>query len=187
VSWNQQETIKELEIAIGVMVRQENRSQNRMEELQRLLSEQRGVKSRLEIESKKRSPDREELAQLLGRLEKLDAKLGDLQTEEPLVFKSQSLNGRAVLVLDVSSDAIAALDLANDQRKEWQGVGALGQWKTWLGQQRVSGLHFFILVRPGGAKYFAAVKSELQRLGAIYGYDLMEVDKPLRLRGEVMR
>jgi hypothetical protein len=41
------------------------------------------------------------------------------------------------------------------------------------------------LIRPGGATNFASVKSELERLGAIYGYDLMDGEKSLQLRGEV--
>jgi hypothetical protein len=184
VTWNQKETLKELESAIDVMTQQATRSQQRTQDLQRVIEDQRSLKLRLEIESKNRSPDREELVKLLAQLEKLNSKLGDLQTEEPLVFKSQSLNGRAVIIVDVSSAGISVLDLANDQRKEWQGSGSIGQWKSWFSQQRISSLHFFVLIRPGAAKLFATVKSELERSGAIYGYDLMDGPKPLRLRSE---
>jgi hypothetical protein len=187
VVWNQKETLQDLQSGIDALTQQSRRSEQRTQELQRVVDDQTIVKSKLEIESKKRSPDREELAKLLGELDKLNSQIGDLETDEPLIFKSQSLGGRSVVIVEIAPDGVSVLELANDVRSDWTGGSANSLWKGWLSQQQVSRLHFFVLVRPGAAKRFGSVRAELDRVGASYGYDLIDGQRTVKLRGEATR
>jgi hypothetical protein len=138
----------------------------------------------LQIEVEKRSPDREELERLLKQLEKLDSKIQSLQTDEPLVFKSQDLQGRTIVIIEVHANKLVLLDLAKDSRSEISGGALDGKFRSWLSSRNVGSIHCFVLIRPFAAGTFNSVRSVLDTTGASYGYDLIDQKRTVKLRSE---
>lgn len=183
--FNKDEIAKELESSIQSLNQQVERTERRNQEIQRVIENQDEVKSDLQVEIQKRSPDREELERLLKQLEKLDSKIQNLQTDESLVFKSQDLQGRRIVIIEVHANKLVLLDLAKDSRSEISGGDINSKFQSWLNGQSVGGIHCFVLIRPFAAGTFGSVRSALNGAGVSYGYDLMDQKRILKLRSEV--
>lgn len=182
--FNKEEIAKELEASIQSLNEQVERVERRTREIQRVIENQDKVKSDLQIEIQKRSPDREELERLLKQLEKLDSKIQNLQTEDTLIFKSQNLQGRTVVIVEVHANKLVLLDLAKDNRTEISGSDLDGKFQTWLSSRNVGSIHYFVLIRPFAAGTFNSVRSVLDTTGASYGYDLIDQKRTVKLRSE---
>jgi vacuolar-type H+-ATPase subunit I/STV1 len=183
--FNKDEIAKELEASIQSLNQQVERVERRNQEIQRVIEGQDKVKSELQIEVEKRSPDREELERLLKQLEKLDSKIQSLQTDEPLVFKSQDLQGRTIVIIEVHANKLVLLDLAKDSRSEISGGALDGKFRSWLSSRNVGSIHCFVLIRPYAAGTFGSVRAVLDATGASYGYDLIDKKRSVKLRSEV--
>lgn len=183
--FNKEEIAKELEASIQSLNQQVERVERRNQEIQRVIEGQDKVKSELQIEVEKRSPDREELERLLKQLEKLDSKIQSLQTDEPLVFKSQDLQGRTIVIIEVHANKLVLLDLAKDSRSEISGGALDGKFRSWLSSRNVGSIHCFVLIRPYAAGTFGSVRAVLDATGASYGYDLIDKKRSVKLRSEV--
>ncbi len=181
---SKEEISKELEASIQSLNQQVERVERRTREIQRVIENQDKVKSDLQIEIQKRSPDREELERLLKQLEKLDSKIQNLQTEDTLIFKSQNLQGRTVVIVEVHANKLVLLDLAKDNRTEISGSDLDGKFRTWLSSRNVGSIHCFVLIRPFAAGTFNSVRSVLDTTGASYGYDLIDQKRTVKLRSE---
>ena len=144
----------------------------------------RSLNEQLQIESMNRAPEREELKNLLAKLEFLETKIGELSTEDPLVFKNVNLMGRTVVVIDMEPKKIIALNLASDQRSEFSGAARFTQFENWAKGLPVSKLHFFLLVRPGAASSHTKVQEYLESVNASFGFDLLQDGKTIKLRSE---
>ena len=184
-AFNKEEIEKELQASIQSTNEQIERVERRNREIQRVIDGQDKVKSELQIEIQKRSPDREELERLLKQLEKTQSTLEELQTDEPLVFKSQNLQGRTIVIVDIYANKLVLLDLAKDNRQEISGGDLVGRFRTWSRSRNLNTIHFFLLVRPFAASTFDSVREALDAANASYGYDLIDQKQTVKLRSEV--
>jgi hypothetical protein len=185
--FNKEEVAKDLKASIQSLNQQIERTERRNQEIQRVIDAQNKVLSDLQIEMQKKSPDREELAKLLKQLEKLDSKIGELDSEDPLIFKSQSLEGRTVVVVDISASELSILDLDSEQRKTSRGLSLKKDFESWIQANRTGKYHYFLLIRPGGARTFSEIRQSLDTIGASYGYDVLDQSRSLKLRSEVQK
>lgn len=185
--FNKDEIAKDLRASIQSLDEQIERTEQRNREIQRIIDSQTKAQTDLQIETQKRSPDRDELAKLLKQLEKLDSKIGELDLDEPLVFKSQPLDGRSVVVIDVTGTEAIVLDLQADQRSTMRGLSLERDFKSWMKSHAKGSYHYFLLIRPGGASNFETLRAILVNNSASYGYDVLEKDRALKLRSEVLK
>lgn len=185
--FNKDEIAKDLRASIQSLDEQIERTEQRNREIQRIIDSQTKAQTDLQIETQKRSPDRDELAKLLKQLEKLDSKIGEMDLDEPLVFKSQPLDGRSVVVIDVTSTEAIVLDLQADQRSTMRGQSLERDFKSWMKSHAKGSYHYFLLIRPGGASNFETLRAILVNNSASYGYDVLDQDRALKLRSEVLK
>ena len=185
--FNKDEIAKDLRASIQSLNEQIERAEKRTRETQRIVDNQTKAEMELQIELQKRSPDRDELANLLRKLEKLDSKIGELDLDEPLVFKSQSLDGRSVVVIDVTSTGAIVLDLQADQRATMREQNLERDFKSWMKSHAKGSYHYFLLIRPGGASNFDTLRAILVKDSASYGYDVLDQAQSLKLRSEVLK
>ena len=185
--FNKDEIAKDLRASIQSLNEQIERAEKRNRETQRIVDNQTKAEMELQIELQNRSPDRDELANLLRKLEKLDSKIGELDLDEPLVFKSQSLDGRSVVVIDVTSTGAIVLDLQADQRATMRGQNLERDFKSWMKSHAKGSYHYFLLIRPGGASNFDTLRAILVKDSASYGYDVLDQAQSLKLRSEVLK
>jgi myosin heavy subunit len=185
--FNKEEVAKDLKASIQSLNQQIERTEKRNQEVERVIDAQNKVLSDLQVEVHKKSPDREELAKLLKQLEKLDSKVGDLDLEELLIFRNQSLEWRPVMVVEISSNELSILDLGAEQRTTYKGLSLAKDFESFLRANRSGKYHYFLLIRPGGAKTFSEIRPILDTNNASYGYDVLEQNRSLKLRSEVLK
>jgi hypothetical protein len=185
--FNKDEIAKELRASIQSLNEQIERTDQRKREIQRIIDSQIKLQASLQSETVQRSRDREELAKLLKELERLDSKIGELDSDAPLIFKSKSLDGRTVVVVDVARDETVLLDLDADRRTTIRGKDSEREFKNWIAKHSKGNFHYFLLIRPNGASNFDTLRSSLDESGASYGYDLLDQDRTIRLRSEVIK
>ena len=185
--FNKDEIAKELRASIQSLNEQIERTDQRKREIQRIIDSQTKLQASLQSETVQRSRDREELAKLLKELERLDSKIGEMDSDTPLIFKSKSLDGRTVVVVDVARDETVLLDLDADRRTTIRGKDLEREFKNWIAKHSKGNFHYFLLIRPNGASNFDTLRSSLDESGASYGYDLLDQDRTIRLRSEVIK
>jgi hypothetical protein len=185
--FNKDEIAKELRASIQSLNEQIERTDQRKREIQRIIDSQIKLQASLQSETVQRSRDREELAKLLKELGRLDSKIGELDSDAPLIFKSKSLDGRTVVVVDVARDETVLLDLDADRRTTIRGKDSEREFKNWIAKHSKGNFHYFLLIRPNGASNFDTLRSSLDESGASYGYDLLDQDRTIRLRSEVIK
>ncbi|MBM3966311.1 MAG: hypothetical protein FJ308_14790 [Planctomycetes bacterium] len=183
-SLNKEEVKADMERRLQSLREQLQRAESKNREIEKSIDAQLAEQKRLQIESLKRAPEREELKKLLSKLEFLETKIGELSTEDPLVFKNVNLMGRTVVIVDLEPKKIFALDLASDQRIEFSGGARFSQFENWVKSRPLSKLHFFMLVRPGAASSHSKVQECLQDSNASFGFDLLQDGKTIKLRSE---
>ncbi len=185
--FNKDEIAKELRASLQSLNEQIERTDQRKREIQRIIDSQSKLQASLQSETVQRSRDREELAKLLKELERLDSKIGEMDSDAPLIFKSKSLDGRTVVVVDVARDETVLLDLDADRRTTIRGKDLEREFKNWIAKHSKGNFHYFLLIRPNGASNFDTLRSSLDESGASYGYDLLDQDRTIRLRSEVIK
>ena len=144
-----------------------------------------GQLKQLQEESIANQPKQDELKKLLGKLEFLDQKVGNLQTADPMVFRDASLGGKDLVVVDLTASEIGLLDLERKMREKFIGTGRVDKFLKWITDSRLKSLHFLLLVRPGAASTFESCRSRLDQLHASYGYDVIANDRTLKMRNEL--
>jgi hypothetical protein len=128
---------------------------------------------------------REELKTVLGKVQYLDSKIGNLTTEEPLVFRNAVLAGRSLIVTDVHPKQIEVLELARNVRQIFSGSDRLTKFNAWVDKQPTDKFHFLLLIRPNAASSFTSVQSQLDSVGASFGFDVITANRSIKLRSEV--
>jgi len=184
-SLNKEEVKADMEKRLRSLNEQLQRAESKNRDIEKTIDAQLSEQKRLQIESTNRAPEREELKKLLAKLEFLETKIGELSTDDPLVFKNVNLMGRTVVVIDLEPKKIIALDLASDQRSEFSGAARFTQFENWAKGLPVSKLHFFLLVRPGAAASHIKVQEYLKSANASFGFDLLQDGKIIKLRSEL--
>jgi hypothetical protein len=183
--FNKEDIVKELTQDLKAYDDQMERTQKRNFEIQQLNSQQSKDESQLQIEIHNRSPDREELAALMKELENLDTKVDQLKTDIPLVFKSQVLDGRRIVVLDIAQRSLSLLDLDKNQRVTLGASDSASSLENWLNQHDAGQIHFMLLIRPRASARFQSIRSFLDSVNASYGYDVLDNKRSVRIRNEV--
>ena len=144
-----------------------------------------GQLKQLQEESIANQPKQDELKKLLGKLEFLDRKISNLQTDDPMVFRDASLSGKELVIVDLAAGEIGLLDLSRNAREKFTGIGRVDNFLKWITDRRLSSLHFLMLVRPGAASTFESCRSKLNQLHASYGFDVIANDRTLKMRNEL--
>lgn len=183
--FNKEDIVKELTQDLKAYDDQIERTKKRNFEIQQLNSQQSQDETQLQIEMNNRSPDREELAALMKELDKLDTKVDQLKTDIPLVYKSQVLEGRRIVVLDIAQSNLSLLDLDKNQRVTLGASDSASSLKKWLNQNDVGRIHFMLLIRPRASAKFLNIRNFLDSVNASYGYDVLDDKRSVRLRNEV--
>jgi hypothetical protein len=184
--FNKDEIAKELRASIQSLNEQIKRTDQRNREIQKIINGQIKLQISLQGESVQRSPDREELAKLLKDLARLDSRIGEMDSDTPLMFKSKSLDGRTVVVVDVAKNETVLLDLDADRRTTLRAKDLEREFKSWIAKHSKGNFHYFLLIRPNGASNFETLRTLLDGSGASYGYDVLDQERTIRLRSEVI-
>ncbi len=175
----------DIEKRIQQVEEQTKRSDAVSQQIRKVVLSTEGELNQLNQQAVAADSKRDELQKLLGKLKYLDTKLGNLTTDDPLVFRNAGLTGKSLVVVDVEERKFAVLELARDVRRVYAGSDRLSKFGDWLDLQDLDKLHFLVLVRPGAASSFNAVQSKLEAKGASFGFDVVAAKRSVKLRSEV--
>ena len=99
--FNVEEIRSDIEKRIQHIVEQTKRTDALSQQLRKLLIASQGELDQLDKQAVATEDKRDELQTLIGKLQYLDSKIGNLTTEDPLVFRNTNLAGRSLIVTDV--------------------------------------------------------------------------------------
>ncbi len=164
---------------------------------QSILAQRRAIQATEELLSDN-SELKDALRQASQNAQSLRDQLSRLDQEQPLIFRPTTVQGQSLIVIELKENTIDALDLVNQTREKFGGpdpVAELWSWIQRLGTEPSAppnsppGLdryHFMLIVRPGGANFFDAIHPSLNASQASFGYDLLDSQRPMQLRSELM-
>ena len=182
--FNVEEIRSDIEKRIQHIVEQTKRTDALNQQLRQVLIASQGELDQLDKKAVATEDKRDELQTLLGKLQYLESKIGNLVTEDPLVFRNTNLAGRSLIVADVQSQQILVLELARDLRHVFSGNDRLSKFETWVSKQSLDTLHFLLLIRPGAASSFSSMQEHLDSVDASFGFDVMGENRSIQLRSE---
>ena len=183
--FNVEEIRSDIEKRIQQVQEQTKRSEAVNEKIRKVVVATEGELDQLNQQAVAADSRRDELKKLLDKLQYFDTKIGDLTTEDPIVFRNTDLAGRSVIVTDIQPKQIEVLELARNVRQVFSGSDRLTKFNAWLDKQPVDRLHFLLLVRPGAVSSFASVRWQFDRDGASFGFDVIAANRSIKLRSEV--
>lgn len=182
--FNADEIRSEIQQRIQQVTEQTKRSQAVTQKIQKVLIASKNEFDQLQKEGVASQEKRDELKRLVGKLQYIDTKIGTLTVDNPLIFRNADLAGRSLIVIDIQRFQIEVLDLQRDTRKVFSGGTPNAKWEGWCDQQAMDQLHFLLLVRPGAAVSFNAIRTQLEKAGASFGFDVIATGRSIRLRSE---
>lgn len=183
--FNVEEIRSDIEKRMQQVEEQTKRSEAVNQQIRKVVIVTEGELDQLNQQAVTTESRREELKKLLDKLQYLDTKIGNLTTEDPLVFRNAVLAGRSIVVADIQPRQIEVLELARNVRQVFLGSDRLAKFDAWVEKQSVDRIHFLLLVRPGAASSFNSVQSQLDSSGASFGFDVIAANRSIKLRNEV--
>ena len=183
--FNVKEIRSDIEERIQQVEERTKRSDAVSQQIRKVVLSTEGELNQLNQQAVATDSKRNELQKLLDKLQLLHTKLGNLTTEEPLVFRNAGLAGRTLVVADIQEKQFSVLELARDSRRVYSGSDRMTKFGDWLDKQDLSKLHFLLLVRPGAASNFNSMQSKLEVERASFGFDVVAAKRAIKLRSEV--
>lgn len=121
-------------------------------------------------------------------LEQLKSKLGQVQTainqvsgDDSRIFRDKTEQGRFVSLVVFENRTIQLRDALTKTSRSWSGPRRLDEMRNWLTGNDLSSRQLFLLIKPGTAGDFEAIQLDLDRMKAVYGYDIAGPGERVRL------
>jgi len=124
----------------------------------------------------RRRPDESRLAQMQEQLAELQAELAQLATSSRIFYRPSDTGGKAVWLVELSSEAVVAARLGPVARPlSFAGSTPASrhrQFLAWAKDRQPAQEYFVLLVKPGGTEYHALERA-LRDRGFQVGLDLL--------------
>jgi hypothetical protein len=124
---------------------------------------------------------RREMEQLGDQAEQLEVQIAELKSDDVIIFRDTSPDGKQMAIVDVTADGILVSDALSGAHEAFAGDNQLDDFEDWLSKKQLSARRFLILVRPKSVRESAKVRELLDGLGASYGFDVLPASKKVRL------
>ena len=131
------------------------------------------------------SQKEEENRSLLGKLAHLRAEIDSLKDDDPLIFRNEKLQGKAIVIVDISITEIRLLEMEAKRRQTFNGANRVDNARKWIDAQDLAATHFLLMLRPNGNSTFSTLRTHLQSKSASYGFDVIGEKRPLKMRSEI--
>ena len=184
-AFSREEKVAELKAAINALEQQIDSTESETKELQEQQENESQREEELKAKSKELESEREEIEKLKKQIAELAAKQNELASDDGLVYRDKTAEGRFVCLIVADEEGIVVRDAQSKSVLEFKGAERVIQLQDWLQQQNNAKRHFLLMVRPGGAADFEDLHGTLQRRGAVFGFDVVAPDNEVRLGFEV--
>lgn len=125
--------------------------------------------------------DRRLLESLKDQAGKRREEVQRLLSDDSPVFRDVTEEGRHVTLIILEGRAVDLRDAGSKSKQMFRGPRRLDLMRDWLSQNDLSRRQLFVVIKPGGAGDFTALQTDLDRSGAVYGYNVAGADEQIRL------
>lgn len=132
----------------------------------------------------RQSENGDERKKLIDKLAFLKAELDSLKDDDPIIFRNEQLQGKAIVIIDFDTAETRIMELQANQRRVFAGNDRSKQLTSWFDTQSIASMHFHLMLRPGGNVPYANARAYLQTKNASYGFDVTGSQRPLKMRSE---
>lgn len=125
--------------------------------------------------------DRSLLEQLKDKLGQVQEAINRLEGDDSPIFRDETEQGRFIALVIFEDKTIELRDALARSTQSWQGPRRLNELRTWLTATDLSKRQLFLVIKPGSAGDFEAIQKDLDRMNAVYGYNVAGEDERIRL------
>jgi hypothetical protein len=183
--FNRDEEFQAMKNKVAVIEQQIKKASDLSEDLEQKLESAEEESSTTESRRDKINSQESELQALLLKLKVLDQQLGELQNDSTPVFRDVSENGRFLTIIVLERGAIELKDAMTKTKESWQGSQRLDRLREWLATAELGNRQLYIVVKPGGAGDFQAMRRDLSNSNTTYGFNVSGEGDRISLRFEM--
>jgi hypothetical protein len=183
-SLNREELAKQARDATQSVAQQANRVEQLVEAVKQSLAKAKEVESGIAKKFDAAGAKFEELKELGDEADKIDVRIATIVSDDALVYRNTTREGRFLVIVDVRSNSIEVADSEEKNRFQWTGTDKLDQFESWMASKSKGSFQVLIFLRPGGQQLFEKIISLLEAKGIAHGFDLVGGSKNIRMEFE---
>ncbi|HBJ36006.1 MAG TPA: hypothetical protein DDZ51_14910 [Planctomycetaceae bacterium] len=123
----------------------------------------------------------QELASVASKIQTVENQLAELQNDATPIFRDVTEQGRFLTLVILNDQAIELKDAITKSKQIWRGSSRLDQFRTWLNETEMNQRQLYIIIKPGSASDFSAMRVSLDRSNATYGFNVSGDDETVLL------
>lgn len=179
--FNRDAKIGELTGDINAAKEQIRSTKERLQKLGERIDEENKVGSDLLIQSQKLEQDRDLIADLKGDADELDRTIQQLTSDDGMIYRDETADGRSLCILTLGNDGIVVQDALSRSKRSFTNGDWIRDFSGWVTQIDGRHRHFLLLVRPSGVTRFDAIRKLFVERGHVYGFDVVAEDHRAQL------
>ncbi|QDT59387.1 hypothetical protein SV7mr_18940 [Stieleria bergensis] len=129
-------------------------------------------------------PLKQDTVKLNNESQEFESHSQRLSSDSSEIYRSRLEDGRFLVLITVSRDAIKIKDSLTRSQESFVGGDRADRVDDWLALTPLNDRHVLVLVEPGGASEFRAIKSSLKKSRASFGYSVVETQHSVLLEFE---
>ena len=183
--FNRDEEFQSMKNKVAIIEQQIKRASELSEDLTQKLRSADDESSKAESRKDEIYSQESELQAVLAKLKDLEQQLGELQNDSTPVFRDVSENGRFLTIIVLERGAIELKDAMTKTKESWQGAQRLDRLREWIAISELAKRQLYIVVKPGGAGDFQAIRQDLSNSNTTYGFNVSGEGDRISLRFEL--
>lgn len=116
---------------------------------------------------------------LQSKIDELENRLQRIQSEDPMVFRAEKLQGRTIVIFDLHPDRVEIASLEAGRRETFKGTNSVAAVQNWIRSQNLNQIHILVFVRPKTEKLFSEIQDTLKGHSASFGFDVLGANKKI--------
>lgn len=121
------------------------------------------------------------LEQLRAKLAEVENAINRLDGDDTPLFRDKTETGRFVTLITFRAGTIELRDALSRGSIDFTGPKKLGDLRDWLTTNELAKRQLFLVVTPGAAGDFEAIRSTLDKQRAVYGFNVSGTAAQLKL------
>ena len=182
--FNREQALKDAQLRLQQIEQRSARVEQDLDDAKQSLVEAKKIEAQLLAQGQAADAEREEMKRLHDKRKEIERYSVVLEIDKPLIFRDQTQEGRAVVLVKLDKDILVA-DSGSATTQRYSGTSRQTKFSAWLAKTQLSSRQFLVIVKPAGVDDFEEIKNSLDEARAIWGFDVAEQDANFQLRYEM--
>ena len=183
--FNRQQMLADAQTRLQQIQQRTARIEQDLEDTKQSLVEAKKIEEQLLAQNRSAEAEREEMKRLQDKRKEIERYSAVLEIDKPLIFRDQTQEGRAVVLVKLDKDEILVADSASGTTQKFSGSSRAAKFSAWLAKTQLSSRQILVIVKPKGVEDFEEVKNSLDGARANWGFDVAEQGANFQLRYEM--